>query len=236
MVFREQLALWGVELTEAQAAGLRRFAYLLSSYAEANVIGTRSLERILEDHILDSLSCLLFEGFEDGSRLIDVGAGAGLPGIPLKLARPCIALTLLESTAKKTRFINHAVVELGILGASVITGRAEEVARQEGHRGSYDVATARALASLAVVAEYCVPLTRVGGHVVAMKGRITAEELEAGETAADRLGARVAEVISVPLLPQIRARDRCLVVLEKVDETPERYPRRTGLPKKLPLA
>jgi 16S rRNA (guanine527-N7)-methyltransferase len=234
-LFEEQLAFWGVDLSQEQVQDLRRFASMLSSYTEANVIGTRSLQRIMEDHILDSLSCLLFRGFDDCSKLIDVGSGAGLPGIPLKLARPDIELALLESTAKKARFISESVAELGISGVEVVNARAEEAGRWAGHRATYDTATARALASLAVVAEYCVPFVRVGGRVVAMKGRISAAELGAGERAAAVLGARVSEVLPVPLLPQVRAQDRCLVVLEKVDETPRRYPRRTGAPRKQPL-
>jgi 16S rRNA (guanine527-N7)-methyltransferase len=222
-------------LRDAQLVELHRYGGILHTYSEANVIGAKTLPVIIEDHVLDSLSCLLFGGFDGGRKVIDVGSGAGLPGIPLKLARPELSLTLLEATGKKAKFIRNAVDELGISGALVINERAEDVGRRGRHRGGYDIATARALAPLSVVAEYCVPLIRVGGHVVAMKGRLSPEELEAGEEAARILGARIAEVLPVPLLPQVRAKDRCLVVLEKMTQTPKQYPRRTGMPKKQPL-
>lgn len=234
-MFERQIGLWGLGLSGTQLTELRRFGGMLHSYSEANVVGAKTLPAVMEDHVLDSLSCLLFRRFDDCRRLVDVGSGAGLPGIPLKLARPDIALTVLESTAKKAVFVGDSVVELGIQGVTVVNERAEEVGRQGLHRDGYDIATARAVAPLSVVAEYCVPLVKTGGSVVAMKGRLSSEELEAGEEAARVLGARVSEVLPVPLLPELRAKDRCLVILEKVARTPGRYPRRTGMPKKQPL-
>lgn len=234
-IFERQIDSWGLGLDRVQIASLRSFGYMLHSYSEANVIGAKSYSAVMEDHVLDSLSCLLFQGFEGCNRLIDVGAGAGLPGIPLKIARPDLSLTLLEATSKKVRFAEKSIEELNLSDAVVVSGRAEEIGRRGRHRGGYDIATARALAPLSVVAEYCLPLVRVGGSVVAMKGNISPEEIDAGKAAARMLGARVSEVLRVPLLPQLRAKDRCLVVLEKTSRTPGRYPRRTGIPKKQPL-
>lgn len=235
VLFEEQIDSWGLKLERVQIEGLHRFGSMLHLYSDANIIGTKSFPRIMEDHILDSLSCLLFRGFDDCRRLIDAGSGAGLPGIPLKLARPDIELALLESSAKKVKFIHNSVAELGMSDVTVINERAEEAGQRKPYRGGYDIATARALAPLSVVAEYCVPLVALGGSVVAMKGRLSPEELEGGEKAARMLGARVSEVLPVPLLPQLRANDRCLVVIEKIAETPSRYPRKTGMPKKQPL-
>lgn len=215
---------------------LRGFALRLSEYEEANVIGQGSGDRILVGHVLDSLSCLLYEGFHEASRLIDVGSGGGLPGIPLKMARPDLSVSLLESTGKKARFISQAAYELGLTNIEVVNRRAEEAGRDPEYRGRYDVATVRALASLPVIVEYCVPFLRVGGTVIAMKGRPATAEISAGEKAASVLGAKLEGIRPVSWLPETGIRERCLVIVKKIRETPEKYPRKPGVPKKRPLA
>ena len=211
------------------------FARLLGTYDQANVIGTREPGSILLDHILDSLSCFLFGPLVGAQRLADVGSGGGLPGIPIKIAQPTLQATLIESTGKKVRFLRYAVERLGLGGVEVLDGRVEEVAHARGCRETYDVVTARAVARLSVVAEYCVPLLRVGGHVISMKARLQTEELSEGERAAQRLGAKVSEVLQVPHLPEIGSKERRLVILEKVRDTPGKYPRKVGVPAKKPL-
>jgi 16S rRNA (guanine527-N7)-methyltransferase len=208
---------------------------LLSGYEEANVIGTRVLHEILLDHVLDSLSCFLFEPLRATRRLADIGSGGGLPGIPIKIAAPQLEATLVESTAKKARFLRRAVDTLSLDETTVANARVEEIARTQAYRGAYDIATARAVAGLSVVAEYCVPLLKVGGYAISMKGKLEAEELAQGERAAEKLGARVSAQIRVPRLPQIEQKERCLVILEKMEETPEEYPRNVGVPAKKPL-
>jgi 16S rRNA (guanine527-N7)-methyltransferase len=120
-------------------------------------------------------------------------------------------------------------------GVEVLEGRVEEVAHARSCRGTHDVVTARAVARLSVVTEYCVPLLRVGGHVISMKARLEAEELSEGERAAKRLGAEVSEVLQVPHLPEVGPKERRLVILEKVSDTPAKYPRKVGVPAKKPL-
>ena len=207
----------------------------MCDYEEANVIGTRELRGIILDHVLDSLSCFLFEPLWVARRLADVGSGGGLPGVPIKVVNPKLATTLVESTTKKARFLHHATENLSLAGVEVMNARVEEVARSDEHRGDYDVATARAVARLSVVAEYCVPLLRVGGYMISMKGRLGDEEVAEGERAAEHLGAKVSQLIPVPRLPEIEKKERCLVVLEKVGETPGKYPRNVGVPSKKPL-
>lgn len=214
---------------------MESFGRMLAAYDAANVIGTRSYDRIMEDHILDSLSCLLVPSFGKARRMVDVGTGAGFPGIPLKIARSDLSTVLVESISKKTTFMRKAVADLNLKGVEVLNGRAEDVGTDVSHRARYDVATTRAVSSLAVVAEYCVPLVRIGGQVVAMKGRITDDELEEGRRAAKHLGASIAEVIRVPLLAEVRAEERRLVLLEKVRESPKQYPRKPGVARKRPL-
>lgn len=234
-LLRLQAAAWGLCLAPDQLARLERFARILRDHEEANVIGTRDRRGIILDHILDSLSCFLFEPLGAARRLADVGSGGGLPGVPIKIVEPELRTTLVESTAKKVRFLHGATENLALEGAEVIGARVEEIARLDGYRGTYDVATARALARLSVVVEYCVPLLRVGGCVISMKGRLEDEEIAEGERAAELLGARVSDLIRVPRLPEIEKKERCLVVIEKVGETPEEYPRKVGVPAKKPL-
>jgi 16S rRNA (guanine527-N7)-methyltransferase len=230
-----QAVAWGLPLDRARVARLETFARLLSGYEEANIIGTRAMRAILLDHILDSLSCFLFEPLGVARRLVDVGSGGGLPGVPIKIVAPKLEVTLVESIAKKTRFLRRAVETLSLEGATVSNARVEEIARTEAHRGAYHIATARALARLSVVAEYCVPLLKVGGCVISMKGRLDNDELSEGERAAEKLGARVSALIQVPHLPGIERKERCLVILQKVEGTPEEYPRNVGVPAKRPL-
>jgi 16S rRNA (guanine527-N7)-methyltransferase len=218
-----------------QLARLGRFARFLRDYKEANVIGTRELRGIILDHILDSLSCFLFEPLGVARRLADVGSGGGLPGVPIKIVKSELSTTLVESTSKKVRFLHRATENLSLEGVEVMGARVEEIARKNEYRGTYDVATARAVARLSVVAEYCVPLLRVGGCVISMKGRLEGAEMAEGERAAEQLGARVSDLIRVPRLPEIEKKERCLVIIEKVGETPEEYPRNVGVPAKKPL-
>ena len=226
---------WGLDVKDASLKHLVEFAFALSEYRDANVIGTRDVDQVLERHIADSLSPLLHKPTEEAQTLVDVGSGAGLPGIPLRICLPKTAVTLIESTGKKTAFTHQVLKQLNIGGLNVLNMRVEEVGRIPEYRGAFDTATVRAVASLAVVAEYCLPLVRVGGTVIVMKGQPSEKEMDQGARAADVLGAELETVIHVPTLPRMEPRTRCLVVLRKTSETPKRYPRRIGLPRQNPL-
>ena len=234
-MLRLQAAAWELSLDPGHLARLEGYARLLRDHEEANVIGTRELRGVILDHVLDSLSCFLFEPLGAARSLVDVGTGGGLPGVPIKIVAPEIRTTLVEATAKKARFLRRVVERLSLEDVKVENARVEEIARSDAHRGLYDVATARAVARLSVVAEYCVPLLRVGGHVISMKGRLEDEEIAEGERAARKLGARFSQLIRVPRLPELEKKERCLVILEKVEETPREYPRNVGVPAKRPL-
>lgn len=230
-----QTAAWSLALDSDEIDRLIRFAEFLSGYREANVIGARDISSVVLDHILDSLSCFLGGALDEANTLVDVGSGGGLPGLPIAIVRPDLNVTLVEATGKKARFLGRAVEALGLSNVLISNARVEEVSRQEAHRNAYDVATARALARLSVVAEYCVPLVRVGGRVISMKGRLDDEELAEGRRALKELGAEVENVIRVPLLPEVGEKERRLVVLRKTRGTPGRYPRSVGVPAKKPL-
>jgi 16S rRNA (guanine527-N7)-methyltransferase len=230
-----QATAWGVRLGERELDRLLEYSRLLASYDRANVIGTRDLERIVLDHVLDSLSCFLHAPLWEARRLADVGSGGGLPGIPISIVRPDLRTTLIESTGKKADFLRYAAERLGLETLDVINARVEDVGRMGEQRGAYAVVTSRAVASLSVLAEYCVPLLEVGGNAVAMKARVERDEYEEGRRAADALGARVDRIDRVAMLPEVGEKQRNLVILEKIRETPARYPRRAGVVARRPL-
>jgi 16S rRNA (guanine527-N7)-methyltransferase len=166
-------------------------------------------------------------------RAVDVGAGAGLPGLALRIVWPRLRLSLVEATAKKIRFMEHVATKLGLADIQLIHGRAEELALREPHRGVYDLVVARAVATLPTLVEYLLPLAKRGGRVVAYKGSAAHEEALAAEQAIRMLGGRLTRLIPVEV-PGL-AETRVLVVIDKVAQTPESYPRGRGLPKKQPL-
>ncbi|HVN66807.1 MAG TPA: 16S rRNA (guanine(527)-N(7))-methyltransferase RsmG [Candidatus Sulfotelmatobacter sp.] len=179
---------------------------------------------IRKKHFADSL--LLLEHRQlSAETVVDVGAGAGFPGLPLKLACPGIKLTLLEATKKKVGFLDHLIKTLGLTETGAVWARAEDFAAA--HRESFDLAVARAVADLRVLAELCLPLVRVGGQFVAWKEVDIAAELAAAGPAIAQLGGRLREVKTHP--------QRSLVFLDKIGPTPAAFPRRTGLAKKRPL-
>jgi len=187
-------------------------------------------------HFLDSLSCLLAldasEQFS-GLSLIDVGTGAGFPGLPLKVVCPGMRLTLIEATAKKCDFLAHIVTLLALEGVTIIHERAEGLGQMRRHREQYDWVLARAVADMPILAEYLLPLVKVGGRVLAQKGEGAPSEVQRGEWAITHLGGRVRRLVPVELRGV--AETRYLVLLDKVAATPVKYPRRPGMPTKRPL-
>ncbi len=226
---------WGVDLHPKQLALFRRYAELLADYTEANVIGTRDASKIILDHVLDSLSCLLLQNTGFQGKLIDVGAGGGLPGIPLGVVRPDLNVTLLEATKKKAKFLGLSQERLGLTNVKVMNQRAEVAGQQAGLRDSYDIAVSRALASLPVVIEYCAPFVQEGGSVLAMKGPLEEEEIVSGKRAATKLGSEFSHVLEIPFNNRLEQKQRQIVVFRKVAATPTGYPRRIGLAKKRPI-
>ena len=229
----ESAAALGVALAESQAQQLERLAALLAEGARAfNLTAVTDPPEIEQKHLLDSLSVLVALP-ANTRRLIDVGTGAGFPGIPLKIARPEVEVTLLEATGKKVVWLNETILALGLRGVSAVAGRAEEVGHDPQHRERYDVSVARAVAPLGVLCELCLPFVKVGGRFIAQKSATGAEaEGPAAARALELVGGRLLEVVPVrhAALP-----NRVLVVVEKVRETSAAYPRRPGMPTKRPL-
>ncbi len=232
---RLQSARWGLSLSPSHVSLLIEYATILASYELANVVGTTSGEAIILDHLVDSLSCFMVEDLHRKNSLVDVGTGAGLPGIALAIARSELHVTLLEATQKKTRFLTYVAQELGLRNLEVLPARAEEIGRCSTYREAFDLATARAVAALPVVLEYCAPFVRMGGVILAMKGRLPGEELSQGVAASQQLGIALREVRFVNYSAPLPQKERQLVIFDKVDATPAQFPRRVGLAKKRPL-
>jgi 16S rRNA (guanine527-N7)-methyltransferase len=166
------------------------------------------------------------------SRLIDIGTGAGFPGIPLKLVLPELRVTLLDATGKKVEFLNHIIALLGLRNTLAVQARAEDLGHDASHRARYDIAVARAVANLATLAEYALPFVRLGGLVIAQKGVDPKTEIQAATKALGELGGIVREVVPV-LLPGLEPRH--LILIEKTAPTSSKYPRRAGVPERKPL-
>jgi 16S rRNA (guanine527-N7)-methyltransferase len=230
----------GLSLTDQQLATFQVYYQELVGWNKKfNLTAITEYDQVQVRHFVDSLSCLLalprpLSG-RDGSplRCIDVGSGAGFPGVPLKIYCSRLKLVLLEATAKKVGFLEHVVAHLGLEDVQPLWGRAEEVGRDVEHREAYDLVVARAVAELPVLAEYTLPLCRPGGCVVAQKGSSALEEAHSAAYALSLLGGRLRKVIPVEL--QGLAESRHLVLIDKVARTPDRYPRRPGIPAKRPL-
>lgn len=232
---RDALQLFGISLSARQIAQLSVYEReLLEWNQKFNLTAIRDAEGIRAKHFLDSMSCALAWREQTPRRLVDVGTGAGFPGIVLKILYPSLKLTLVESVGKKANFCSHIVQTLGMEGVEVLAARAEEVGCSPKHREKYDWAVARAVASLPVLAEYLLPLVRVGGGMLAQKGESGPLEVQTAENALKLLGGRMRQLISVEL-PGV-AEERYLVIVEKPAATPPAYPRKAGIPAKKPLA
>ena len=226
----EKCSTWNITLTGTQLDQLDQYAELLVSYNQkVNLTAITDPEGIEDKHFLDSL--LFACQPEVAGRMVDVGAGAGFPGIVTKIYKPELALTLMEPTGKRVEFLRYACGQLGLEGVEFAKERAEEAARKT-WREQFDLASARAVAALPVLAEYCLPLVRVGGAFIAMKGASAAEELEAAQGAIRRLGGRYSQTRAFHL-PGGDARS--LVVVQKISQTPTAYPRNGGKIAKAPL-
>jgi len=206
---------------------------LLAWNEKFNLTAIRDREGIRVKHFLDSATCLKVLPNLQHQRLIDVGTGAGFPGIPIKILVPSIKLTLVESIGKKAAFCQHMVELLGFQDVTVLTTRAEELGQMPSHREQYDVALARAVASLPILVEYLLPLVKVHGVVVAQKGDTAPAECQQAEHALKVLGGRLTQLTPVFLLGVTG--DRYLVEIKKIAATPPIYPRNTGIPPKKPL-
>ncbi|MBN1146773.1 MAG: 16S rRNA (guanine(527)-N(7))-methyltransferase RsmG [Anaerolineales bacterium] len=226
--------LLNIQLTSPQLSALERYERELIAWNERmNLTAIREPGQIRIKHFLDSFTCSQVMREAAGERVIDVGSGAGFPGIPLKIIHPALNMTLVESVGKKAEFCRHIVKSLEMENVQVIQERVEILGQASAHRQKYDWAIARAVAIMPVLAEYLLPLVRVGGSILAMKGESAPAEVHEAEHAIRLLGGHLRKLIPVSLPGVVE--EHYLVVVDKVAATPDGYPRRVGIPAKKPL-
>lgn len=233
-LIQDARTLFNVHFTARQMMSLINYEKeLLEWNQKFNLTAIRDVESIRVKHFLDSYSCVLAWKANPPHRLVDIGTGAGFPGIPLKIVYPTMHVTLVESVGKKAMFCQHVIQTLGLEGIEVIQTRAEDLGQNPAHRESYDWAVARAVAQLNILSEYLLPLVKVGGTMLAQKGESGPAEAQSAEKAMKLLGGKLKQLIPVEL-PGV-ADDRFLVLVDKVAATPPKYPRKAGIPMKMPL-
>lgn len=222
----------GVSLDEE---ALERFDLLASLLIEQNktmnLTAITEPDEIVVKHFADSLSLLCVTDIPNGAKILDLGTGAGFPGLPLLIARPDIDLTMLDGTAKKLNYINATLERLS-LSAETLHARAEEAGKNPQYREKYDIVCSRAVAALNVLCEYCLPFVRVGGKFVAMKSAKAPEELELARKAISLLGGKVTDIKSFSLSD---GGERSIIIIEKISHIPPKYPRVSAQIAKKPL-
>lgn len=230
--FTGELNNLGVCVNDGQFERFDKYAEMLVSYNEkVNLTALTASEDIAEKHFVDSILPFLHFSLKEGSRVIDVGTGAGFPSCPLKIIRDDISLTLVDSLNKRVKFLSMLSETLS-LDAECIHARAEELGKNPDYRERFDAATARAVANLPVLCEYCMPFVKVGGYFLALKGSRGAGEAKDAYTAIKTLGGKLREVYEYALPSGDK---RTLIIIEKISQTPPKYPRNKGMMTKKPL-
>lgn len=225
---------YGLILEPEAANRFERYMSLLLEWNRyMNLTAITDENEIVKKHFIDSASCLSIAGVRGASRRIDVGTGAGFPGLPMAILDPGGTWVLADALTKRVKFLEAVVETLGLEGVEAIHGRAEELGRNPAYREAFDLVVSRAVAHLTVLSEYCLPFASVGGLFVAMKGPKAAKEVRESEKAIRLLGGRVRECVSIE--SSFDEWGHQIIVIEKIHPTPDRYPRRPGQPAKKPI-
>ena len=222
----------GIELTEEQLEKFYLYMNILLKWNEKiNLTAITNEEEIILKHFVDSLTINKY--IEDSKSLIDVGTGAGFPGIPIKILRQDLKITLLDSLNKRINFLNEVIEKLELKNIECIHGRAEEFGKNKNYREKYDISTSRAVANMSTLSEYLIPFVKIGGKVLAMKGDKAEEELEEAKKAIKLLGGKV-ENIDNFYLPNSDIK-RSIIIIKKIEKTEMKFPRKPGMPAKEPI-
>lgn len=230
----QEIGRLGIEITPVQARQFLDYHDLLIKWNSfMNLTAITDFEGVVKKHFVDSLSISLAKKLSDVDNLIDVGTGAGFPGIPLKIAYPHLKVTLLDSLRKRIDFLDQVIDKLGLSGIETIHGRAEDFAKPGQKREQYDLCVSRAVANLSTLSEYCLPYVKLGGEFISYKSGEIKEEMKHAKTAVFLLGGKIEEYRSFEL-PESDI-SRSLVRIRKVNGCPKKYPRRSGMPAKDPL-
>lgn len=233
-ILKEKAAMLGIELTEEALGRFDSYYHMLvEKNQHMNLTAITDYAEVIDKHFIDSLSLVKAFDLEAETKIIDVGSGAGFPGLPLKIAFPHLKITLLDSLNKRVLFLSEVIEKLGLEGIEAVHFRAEDAARKEQYRQSYDLALSRAVAKLSTLSEYCLPFVKKGGSFIAYKTAGSGEEKEEAKRAIALLGGSLKEVYEFRL-PGTDI-GRCLVRIEKTGDTPGKYPRKAGTASKDPL-
>ena len=230
----ENMKMISVELTDKQVSQFIKFYEMLVEWNKVmNLTGITEYDEVVMKHFVDSLSIVKVNGLDNVKSIIDVGTGAGFPGIPLKIAFPEVKITLLDSLNKRINFLNAVIEELGLEDIETIHGRAEDFAKKIDYREQYDMCVSRAVANLSTLSEYCLPYVKVGGSFIPYKSGEIDEELNNSKKAVQILGGQIEGVVKFQL-PDTDI-GRSFVKIKKNKNTAKKYPRKAGLPAKEPL-
>ena len=225
----------GITLDENQKKQFTDFyEYLVEKNKVMNLTGITEFQEVLIKHFLDSLACVKAVDMSQIKRIMDIGTGAGFPGVPLKIAFPHLEACLLDSLKKRVNFLEETFQMLKLENITAIHGRAEEYAKNKQYRETYDLCVSRAVSNLATLSEYCLPYVKTGGYFISYKSGTVQEEVEQAQKAVKILGGKIQDVVYFQL-PDSEIQ-RSLVVIEKIKATPGRYPRKAGTPLKEPLS
>ena len=230
--FRQGLENLKLELTEKQIEQfLKYYEMLVEKNKVMNLTAITEYDEVIEKHFLDSISLCQVYDLSKPVKILDMGTGAGFPGVPLKIAFPEVEITLADSLNKRIKFLDEVIEELGLQKVTTIHARAEELARNKEHRENYDLVVSRAVANLSTLGEYCIPFVKMGGNFISYKSGEVDEEVNAASKAIKILGGQIKDVYKFDLSDQKRS----FVTIEKIKTTPKTYPRKAGTPSKEPL-
>lgn len=224
----------GITLSEKQIQQFIRYYELLVEWNSfMNLTAITEYEEVMEKHFVDSLAAVKVCDFHQVKSLIDIGTGAGFPGIPLKIAFPHLEVVLLDSLNKRTKFLNEVIQQLGLENIRTVHGRAEDYAKQKEYREQFDVCVSRAVANLSTLSEYCIPYVRKKGEFISYKSGKIEEEAEQAKKAIFILGGKISKIEKFCLADTDM--ERSFIVIDKEKKTPEKYPRKAGMPSKEPI-
>lgn len=230
--FKRELEKLEISISEEQLEQfIRYYEMLIEKNKVMNLTAITDFDEVIEKHFIDSLNLFRFTDLKADKTIIDMGTGAGFPGIPLKIAFPNLKITLADSLNKRILFLNDVISELGLTDIDTVHGRAEDLAKDKTYRENYDICVSRAVANLSTLSEYCLPFVKIGGQFISYKSGDCDEEITNAKSAIFLLGGRLNHIQKF----EINDNSRSFVIIDKVNGTSKQYPRKAGLPSKKPL-